>query len=204
MNSWLISQLRRIRRSVETTLQYSGKSGMVRRYFFTNGFDGAMSMLGIVLGTSLFGGANTLTVATAGLGASLAMFISGFMGTYVTESAENKRRIRELNEVMLTDMEGTVVGESGRVGAIVAGLLQGLGALIFAVAVLTPYLVSIHLPPLAEHALPASLASGLFVLFVLGLALGRLTRQGILITGLKMAAVGGVTSVLIILIDLVL
>lgn len=200
----LLAWIRRKITYAETTLQYSGKSGMVRRYFFTNGFDGAMSMLGIVLGANLFGGTDNVTIATAGLGASLAMFISGFMGAYMTESAENRRLIRELNEAMLTDLEGSIVGSAGQAGAIIAGLLQGLGSLIFSIAVLAPYLASLLISPLADHSLPISIASGLAVLFILGLSLGKLTRHGMLATGLKMAAVGGVTAALMLLVDLLL
>jgi predicted membrane protein (TIGR00267 family) len=200
----IISRLRSLRQSIETVLQYSGKGGMVRRYFITNGFDGAMSMLGIILGVGLFGGTGSLTVVTAGLGAALAMFISGFMGTYLTETAESRRRIKELNETMLVDLSSTVVGSAGRAGALIAALLQGLGALIFGIAVLSPYLLSIYVRVLEQWAIPITIGMGVMVLFILGASLGRLTRQGVVETGVKTAAVGGVTAAIMLLIDMML
>jgi predicted membrane protein (TIGR00267 family) len=200
----IISRLRSLRQSIETVLQYSGKGGMVRRYFITNGFDGAMSMLGIILGVGLFGGTGSLTVVTAELGAALAMFISGFMGTYLTETAESRRRIKELNETMLVDLSSTVVGSAGRAGALIAALLQGLGALIFGIAVLSPYLLSIYVRVLEQWAIPITIGMGVMVLFILGASLGRLTRQGVVETGVKTAAVGGVTAAIMLLIDMML
>ncbi len=177
---------------------------MARRYFIINGFDGAMSMLGIILGVALFGGVEYVTVATAGLGAALAMFISGFMGAYLTETAESNRRIKELNEMMLADLSSSVVESAGRVGAIITALMNGLGALVFGVAVLSPYLLSIYESGLAPWAMHISVGMGLTVLFILGGALGRLTKQGVLMMGVKTAVFGGVTAAILLLIDMML
>jgi predicted membrane protein (TIGR00267 family) len=177
---------------------------MVRRYFFTNGFDGAISMLGVVIGLSLLGNVASLIVVTAGLGAALGMFVSGFMGTYVTESAESERRMRELREVMLTDVRNTVFDEAGRIGAIVAGLLQGSGSLVFSICVLSPFIASMFVEGLTGYALPLSVILGLAVLFLMGILLGKITKQKAVLTGIKMATAGVITALILILIDLVL
>jgi predicted membrane protein (TIGR00267 family) len=188
-------------RYLERSIQYSGKAGMVRRYFFTNGFDGAMSMLGIVLGTSLLAGADNLTVASAGLGAALAMFLSGFMGTYATEVAESKLRIKELHDTMLIDVEHTEVGRAGKVGAVIAAFLQGLGSLIFSLTVLSPYLYAVNYGLSGPTAMLSSIALGLVTLFVLGATLGKLTRQSLILTGAKMMGIGLITTALIFMVE---
>ena len=174
---------------------------MVRRYFFTNGFDGAISMLGVIMGLGLLGNVENFIVVTAGLGAALGMFVSGFMGTYVTESAESEKRMRELREVLLTDVSNTVFDEAGRIGALVAGLLQGSGSLVFSVCVLSPYIASLFVGGLGAYSLPLSVTLGLVVLFLLGMLLGRMTRQRVVLTGIKMATAGVATALILILID---
>jgi len=83
-------------------------------------------------------------------------------------------------------------------------LLQGLGALIFGIAVLSPYLLSIYVRVLEQWAIPITIGMGVMVLFILGASLGRLTRQGVVETGVKTAAVGGVTAAIMLLIDMML
>ncbi len=46
---------------------------IARRYFVMNAFDGALTMLGILVGAYLSGNASTTLVITAGIGASIAM-----------------------------------------------------------------------------------------------------------------------------------
>ncbi|GBC70172.1 hypothetical protein HRbin01_01881 [archaeon HR01] len=197
MRRWLSNSIE----SIRTMLRYSGKSEMVRRYFFTNGFDGAISMLGVIMGLGLLGNVENFIVVTAGLGAALGMFVSGFMGTYVTESAESEKRMRELREVLLTDVSNTVFDEAGRIGALVAGLLQGSGSLVFSVCVLSPYIASLFVGGLGAYSLPLSVTLGLVVLFLLGMLLGRMTRQRVVLTGIKMATAGVATALILILID---
>jgi len=196
-----VTKFREFKKYLERSIQYSGKAGMVRRYFFTNGFDGAMSMLGIILGTSLLAGADNLTVATAGLGAALAMFLSGFMGTYATEEAESKLRIRELHESLLIDVEHTEVGRAGKIGAIIAAFTQGLGSLIFSLSVLSPYLLALNYNLSGSTAMLSSIALGLLTLFILGASLGKLTSQSLIWTGAKMMGVGLITTALIFLVE---
>lgn len=197
MRRWLSNSIE----SIRTMLRYSGKSEMVRRYFFTNGFDGAISMLGVIMGLGLLGNVENFIVVTAGLGAALGMFVSGFMGTYVTESAESEKRMRELREVLLTDVSNTVFDEAGRIGALVAGLLQGSGSLVFSVCVLSPYIASLFVGGLGAYSLLLSVILGLVVLFLLGMLLGRMTRQRVVLTGIKMATAGVATALILILID---
>ena len=64
-------------------------SRIARRYLVMNSFDGALTILGVVTGTYLAGGTdNPRIILSAGFGTSLAMGISGFMGTYLTERSE--------------------------------------------------------------------------------------------------------------------
>ena len=67
-----------------------------RRYFVMNAFDGATTVLGIVIGAYVAGITNEFWVIWSGLGATLAIGLSGFAGAYMTEEAE--RAIYRVNK----------------------------------------------------------------------------------------------------------
>ena len=67
-----------------------------RRYFIMNAFDGATTILGIVIGAYVVGITNELWVIWSGLGAALAMGLSGFAGAYMIKEAE--RAIYRVNK----------------------------------------------------------------------------------------------------------
>jgi predicted membrane protein (TIGR00267 family) len=69
-------------------IQITEMGPIARRYFVKNGFDGSMTMLGIIVGAWVVNVTQPEIVVTAGLGACLAMGISGISGAYMTERAE--------------------------------------------------------------------------------------------------------------------
>ena len=86
--------MERIRRYLRVTRA----AGIVRRYFVMNGFDGAMTMLGITLGSWAAQVENAEIIVLAGIGACIAMGVSGFSGAYMAEKAERERHLKELEE----------------------------------------------------------------------------------------------------------
>ncbi|MBS7635721.1 hypothetical protein KEJ37_00005 [Candidatus Bathyarchaeota archaeon] len=58
---------------------------MARRYFVMNGFDGAMTIFGIILGSWMVGVIKPEVILLAGLGACLVMGVSGFFGAFMVE-----------------------------------------------------------------------------------------------------------------------
>ncbi len=95
----------RIMRALELTKGVE----IARRYLAMNAFDGALTMLGLILG-GLFTINPTMpaeaslqfnAILLAAAGTSIAMAISGFSGSYLTESAERKREVEEMGKAML-------------------------------------------------------------------------------------------------------
>ncbi|MGQ9538834.1 MAG: hypothetical protein ACUVTE_04530 [Candidatus Bathycorpusculaceae bacterium] len=66
-------------RKVRVYLHITKASDIARRYFVMNGFDGAMTIFGIVLGSWIAGVSKPEVILLAGLGACLAMGVSGFL-----------------------------------------------------------------------------------------------------------------------------
>jgi len=71
------------------------------RYFAMNAFDGVLTIMGVLMGNLVAQVTETKVVIATGLSTSLAMGISGLWGSYLTESAERRREIDELEEQTL-------------------------------------------------------------------------------------------------------
>lgn len=191
-------------KSIRLSLEISGTNVAVRRYFFSNSFDGVLTVTGLCLGAAVAPGTKVSTVVFAGLGASIAMLVSGFSGIYVTESAESRRRVREIEESMLRDVSDTIIGRAGMVGPLIASLISGLSTFLLSVTVLLPYIASVYIEELQPYAMFLSPAVGLMLLFVLGMFLGKFSKIDVVKTGLKMLGMGVVTAVLILLMEILL
>ena len=77
---------------------------IVRRYVIINSFDGALTILGIIFAEFFTRIDDPRMVILPGLGAAVAMCVSGIWGAYSAERAEVKRSIRELEVHMMHDL----------------------------------------------------------------------------------------------------
>ena len=77
---------------------------IARRAFVNNSFDGVLTMMGVVMGNFVVGVQDAKVVLVTGLSTALAIGISGGWGAYLTESAERRQDIDELEQVTLTDL----------------------------------------------------------------------------------------------------
>ena len=108
----LISSLVEFIERVKFYIRVMKGEEILRRYFVMNAFDGALTMLGIVLGAVVAGATNEKIIIGAGVSASFAMGISGFVGAFMTERAERERLIKELERALLTDLDDTMLGRA--------------------------------------------------------------------------------------------
>ena len=156
-----------------------------RRYFIKNAFDGAMTSMGIVVGAYVAGDPEPFFIISAGLGASLAMGLSGLVGAYVTEAAERTRELESLERSMLKDLEKSVIGRASRLASLWAGIVDGSSPALAAVVCLAPF----FLFPVA-FAIQLSIVIALVVLFLLGVFLGRVSNRNVFLHGMKLLCVG--------------
>lgn len=178
-------------------LRIAEVASISRRYFVMNSFDGAMTMLGVVLGASAAGSADPKFVIGAGLGASFAMGVSGLTGAYLTERAERTRRLRGLRRAMLSDLRRSIHVRASSVASVWAALVDGLSPAIAAALPMIPYVLALFKIIPAWCAFGASVALILAVLFALGAFLGKVSRENMVLAGLRMLAVGAATAVLL-------
>jgi len=173
--------------------------GIARRYFVVNGFDGALTMLGIIIGFVLSHSANLPLVINACVGAAIALAVSGVSSAWVSETAERRRELAKLEGAMVTDLDQSLHGEAARWVPLLIGLVNGAAPLIVSLLILTPLWlaragVSLPLPPLYT-AIAVALAS----IFMLGVFLGRIGGTSWLRSGIRTLSIAVLTALLIFL-----
>jgi predicted membrane protein (TIGR00267 family) len=196
--------LRLFRGSISRIMRYSGAVEFSRRYAVMNAFDGIVTVLGIVLGSTLLGGASAGNIVAAGVGALIAMTVSGVSGTYMAERAEQDRRIRELEEAMLTRLDDSIIAEARKRVAVFSAIVDALAALLAGLVPLSPYFAVLSGSLTPHFTFYSSLGLSLGFLFTLGLFLGKIARSSLILSGLKSLAIGAATILLVTLLNLFL
>jgi predicted membrane protein (TIGR00267 family) len=171
--------------------------GIGRRYFVVNGFDGALTMLGLITGFELGGEVALPVVTSACLGAAIALAISGLTSAYLSESAERRRSLSELEGAMVTDLSASAHGIEARVVPLLVALTNGAAPLLVSVIIITPLWLaqagaSLPLPPLR-----AAIATALVCIFGLGAFLGRVGGTSWLWNGIKTVLIAVATMLVI-------
>lgn len=173
--------------------EFAEGAGIARRYFVVNGFDGALSMLGIITGFYLGGSTDYDVVLGACMGGAVALFMSGISSAYISESAERQRDLAEIEQAMARDLSDTAHGRAARWTPWVIGLVNGLSPLSIALLILLPIFLHLGGMVLPWSPLLTSMTTGIVLMFLLGVFLGRIGGSHWLLSGTKALLVGLVT-----------
>lgn len=171
--------------------------GIIRRYAIVNGFDGALTMLGLLSGFMLGGGAPLPTVIAACVGAGVALGVSGLTSAYLSESAERKRSLAELESAMITDLQGSDHARAAKRLPWLVALVNGASPVIVSLLIIGPLWIA-HLGVLLplEPVLVAMLTA-FACIFGLGAFLGRVAGTSWLLSGIKTLLIALATMSLI-------
>ncbi|MEJ6591813.1 MAG: hypothetical protein QNL99_07535 [SAR86 cluster bacterium] len=184
--------------------EHSQSISIARRYFVVNGFDGALTMLGIIVGFyhSNPGPPNAAAltiIVSACLGAAIALGASGLSSAYISESAEQKSELQELEAAMVDDLDGSSHGLAARWGPWLVALVNGLAPLLISLFILLPLLLPEAFSLLRANVLETAIVLGLGAIFLLGVFLGRISGHFWLFSGLRTLVIAIATSGVIIL-----
>ncbi|MFA5365083.1 MAG: VIT1/CCC1 transporter family protein [Candidatus Bathyarchaeia archaeon] len=183
-------------KKIHLYIQITEMGPIARRYFVKNGFDGSMTMLGIIVGSWVVHVTQPAIIVTAGLGACLAMGISGVSGAYMTERAERKRDLKSLENAMMIKLKDTVITDASAFVSFYAALVDGGSPILTALISLSPFFLVYHGLLVIENAYIGSLVVTLITLFMLGIYLGRIAKENALWYGIQ-TLIAGVATVLI-------
>jgi len=172
---------------------------IARRAFVNNAFDGALTLLGILMGNLVLGELHPPTVISTGLGVCLAMGMSGTFGRYFSERAERKHALRQIEKYMFTDLSGSILEQESKKKVIIISLVDGLSPTIAAAIPLIPFFLAQSMVISVSLSIILSFTLDFSVLFILGMFLGKLSNENVILHGILMVGVGFITGLIILL-----
>jgi predicted membrane protein (TIGR00267 family) len=175
-----------------------GKSGRIaRRYFVVNGFDGALTMLGLIVGFLFIAPDDLSVVINVCLAAAIALGMSGLSSAYVSESAERQHALNNLEEAMIIDLSESAHGKTAIWTPILVALVNGLAPLLISLLILSPLWLSSLGVLLPLTALYCAIIVAMLLVFLLGVFLGRLAGKFWLRSGIETLLLAAITTALI-------
>jgi len=179
-------------------LAITQSTGIARRYFVVNGFDGAMTILGLLSGFYASGGVNPSLAVSACVGAAIALGASGVSSAYLSESAERRKALRELEAAMVARLHDSAHDEAARLVPFVIAVVNGLAPLLICILITLPLWMAERQAFAAADPLLASIVLTIAVIFLLGAFLGRISQSHWLLSGLRAVLIAVATGALII------
>lgn len=187
----LTARLQGWSRTLRQYHEISGVGEITRRYFAMNGFDGVLTTLGVLAGAYLGGVDQASAVVVLVVTTAVAMGVSGAYGSYMVESAERGRALRELEESTLTSLSDTTIGEASRYASVVVSAVTGGAPFLAGMVAVTPFLfVALWSVDTAYY---LAVAVAFAELFLLGAFLGRVSKERIWGYALRLVA-GGILA----------
>jgi predicted membrane protein (TIGR00267 family) len=192
MNPWQeIVQLVRI----------SDAGAILRRYFVTNGFDGALAMLGLAVGFYVSDAVAVHTILSACVGTAIALMMSGVSSAFLSETAERQRELKELQSAMVADISLSLHTRAARLIPWLVACVNGLAPLLMAMIITIPLWLDILGVPLPFPPLQCAIGVAFMVIFLLGIFLGQVSGTFWLWSALRTLFIGVFTGTLILLIE---
>jgi len=174
------------------------------RYVALGTLDGILAVMGVTLTASGVAGAGGLSVdnyliALTGLSGGVALAMSNAFGSFIGERAEETRTMRELERKMMMDegkLDDTIIHQQARRRVYMSMFTHGFSSFLGSFVPVLPFLV-------IGDRITATMVTVLLcltALFILGVYLGRVSRENILRTSLEVVVIGvliGVVSLLL-------
>lgn len=183
------------RRLLRSLLGRTDVRSISRRYFVSNGFDGTLTCVGVIVGAVLSGIPDGVTVIKIGLGAAVGLGTSAVWSVWEIERAETKAEILRIEEAMLTDLDDTRIQREQRGARLIHASASGLGPLIGVLVPLTPFLFEGTVVSMAQAGV-AGVGLGIGVLAVFGAYMGSISGQRWYVSALRMGLAGLVVAVI--------
>ncbi len=178
------------------------------RYLIRGFVDGVLSTLGVVIGASTAigtGAEASLIIIAAGIGGGVSNGLSNLLGAFMAEKVVVGERLEEMEKAMLKEeaLRGTKVDEEFHSKTISGGISDGIATILGSLIPVIPFIV-VYLTQVSEMAaLFSSIIVSLIIFAILGIYIGKVSKDNIYLSVLKMTAFAGVTAVIATLIRMV-
>ncbi|MCP4077484.1 MAG: hypothetical protein GY744_15035 [Gammaproteobacteria bacterium] len=184
-------------KQIKKMLEASDSLSIMRRYFVVNGFDGALTTLGLIMGFYVSDRVELVVVITSCLAAALALGMSGVSSAYISETAERRRNLAQLEEAMLASLKHSNHGKAATWIPWLVALVNGFGPLVIALIIMLPLWLGQQGVLTGINPLTVAMVVALFIIFLLGVFLGRVGGTFWLWSGLQSLAIALLTVGLI-------
>ena len=171
--------------------------GIARRYFVTNGFEGALTMLGLMVAFASRENVDISMAITACLGAAIALFMSGTSSAYLSEVAERKKELKELEQSLITDLSESDYGKASRYMPVMVALVNGLSPLLIALIIISPLWLSQMGLVMPFSPFIVAIIVAMLIIFLLGVMLGKVSNEFWLWTGVRTLSIAALTVLVI-------
>lgn len=178
-------------------LKITGSHVIARRYFVVNGFDGALTMLGLLVGFYVSEDVRLPMVINACLGVAIALGMSGVSSAYISEAAEKQLELRQLEQAMGTDLGESAHGQAARLLPMFIAFVNGMAPLTISLLILLPFWLAPSVEPFSAFPLESAFGMALILIFSLGVYLGQVSQTFWLWAGLRTLLIAGATTALI-------
>ncbi|AZQ15961.1 VIT1/CCC1 transporter family protein [Halorubrum sp. PV6] len=187
----MLSRLKRLQRA----LTRDDVRSISRRYFISNGFDGALTSVGVTVGSYLSGVPDGLTVFKIGIGAAIGLGTSGVWSVWEIERAEKRAELMRIEHAMLTDLDETRIQRQKAGARRINALMSGIGPVIGVVLPMIPFLFEEPFLGMRDATL-VSISVAVAILFLFGVYLADISEQNWIVAGARMGLAGIVVAVL--------
>ncbi len=155
-------------------LKVSGSGAIMRRYFVVNGFDGALTLLGLLMGFHVSNHPDLQVVITSCLATTLALGVSGVSSAYISEAAERRSSLAELERAMVSDLKESHHARAAFWIPWLVALTNGSAPFLIGLVIIVPLWLARGGVPMPADPLLVAMGTALVVIFSLGVFLGRI------------------------------
>lgn len=187
----------RVLQQIQILLQLTQSHSIVRRYFVVNGFDGALTLLGMITGFQVSGENNLNVMISACFGAAVALTVSGLTSAYISEAAEKQKELSDLQEAMVADLSDTNHARAAKIVPFFVAAVNGFAPFLFSLLILTPLWLAKANRLVFVNPLVAATLIALTTIFLLGVFLGRVSGVFWLWSGVRTLIVAVLTMLVI-------
>ena len=188
-----MARVEELRNRIKLAVEMHDLMPIVRRYFVIGAFDGALTILGVMLGAYAAGHLSTDLIIVAGLAAGIGLSVSSTVGAYEAERIESALEHKEIERAMLSTVQGERK-ETQMITNLTSAIVHGIAPLLAAFVPLVPFF---FMP--TQEAMMVAVVITLAFLFVMGVYLGSLLKEMILYTGLRFVVAGLITAIIVFL-----
>lgn len=168
------------------------------RYVALGTMDGILAVMGVTLaasGVAAAGGVEieNFIIGLTGLSGGIALAMSNAFGSFIGERAEESRTLRELEEKMMLnegELDDTLIHKQAKRRIYMSMFTHGFSSFIGAFVPVVPFLL------IGDRitALVTTLIACFIALVILGIYLGKVSRESLLKTAVEIVLIGIVIS----------